>query len=172
VRDDNPTALTVQDEGSTPVKYFVVNSKSERLETHTPLHILDTRIEAVDNNAAGLSITAEEGNPLLTFDTTDGFENVKAIKPLNAVDATDSCGTGTVGTCSNFASLVTTGGLTVGMKTFMTGASSFSSLSLVFRLYSHSHSFSVSFIFPLVPLPIFCLVLFCCRVAAQADEGQ
>ena len=70
-------------------------------------------------------VTAEEGNPLMTFDTTDGAENVKAIKPLNAVDATDSCDTGTYGRCGNLASLTTAGGLTVGKKTFMTGASLF-----------------------------------------------
>ena len=120
--NDNPTALTMQDKDSNPTKYFVVNSRSKRLETHTPLHIRDTRIEAVDNSAGGLHVTAEEGNTLLTFDTRDGAENVKAIKPLNAVDGTDTCGTGTYGKCTELAALTTTGGLTVEKKTFLTGA--------------------------------------------------
>ena len=146
VQENNPTALTMQDQASNPVKYLVVNSKTARLETHAPLHVLDKRVEAVDNAADGLSVTAEAGNPLLTFDTIDGAENVKAIKPLNAVDATDSCGTQTYGTCANAASLVTTGGLTVGKKTFMTGACvrslslslSLSSLSCIFLFFCFS----------------------------------
>jgi hypothetical protein len=58
---------------------------------------------------------------MMTFDTRDGAENVKVAYPVNAMNATDSCGTGTYTSCSALASLVTTGGLTVGKKTFMTG---------------------------------------------------
>ena len=58
---------------------------------------------------------------MMTFDTRDGAENVKVAYPVNTMDATDTCGTDTDTSCSKLASLVTTGGLTVGMKTFMTG---------------------------------------------------
>jgi len=119
VQDNNPTALTVKD--SAENKYWVVNSDTERLEVHAPLHVVHMLVEAKDNEAAGLAVTAEAGNPIMTFDTRDGAENVKVAYPVNAQDATDSCGTSTYGACGALASLVTTGGVTVGMKTFMTG---------------------------------------------------
>ena len=122
VLDSNANALTVKDAGASPITYWKINSDSQRLETHAPIHILDTRIEAKDNDANGLQFTAEAGNPIVTLDTTDSAENVKVAYPINARDATDSCATSVDGTCSALASVVTTGGLTVGKKTFMTGA--------------------------------------------------
>ena len=122
VLDSNANALAVKDAGASPITYWKINSDSQRLETHAPIHILDTRIEAKDNDANGLQFTAEAGNPMVTLDTTDSAENVKVAYPINANDATDSCATSVDGTCSALASVVTTGGLTVGKKTFMTGA--------------------------------------------------
>jgi len=122
VLDSNANALAVKDAGASPITYWKINSDSQRLETHAPIHILDTRIEAKDNDATGLQFTAEAGNPIVTLDTTDSAENVKVSYPINAQDATDSCATSVDGTCSALASVVTTGGLTVGKKTFMTGA--------------------------------------------------
>jgi hypothetical protein len=125
VLDSNANALAVKDAGASPITYWKINSASQRLETHAPIHVLDTRIEAKDNDANGLQITAEAGNPIVTLDTTDAAENVKVAYPINANDATDSCATSVDGTCSALASVVTTGGLTVGKKTFMTGACGF-----------------------------------------------
>ena len=124
VLDANAEALTVKDAGASPVTYWKINSHSGRLETHAPLHILDTRIEALDNSTTGLQFTAEAGNPMVTLDTSDSAENVKVAYPLNAQDTTDSCDTSVDGTCGALASVVATGGLTVGKKTFMTGTSS------------------------------------------------
>ena len=124
VQDQNPTALTIEDQASpSPVTYAVVNSQTSRLELHAPLHVLDTRIEAKDDEAVGLRITAEAGNDLLVFDTTDDLENVAAKVPINADDATDACGTEEdSGACADLASVRIAGGLVVGKRTFMTGA--------------------------------------------------
>ena len=84
VLDSNANALTVKDAGASPITYWKINSDSQRLETHAPIHVLDTRIEAKDNDANGLQITAEAGNPIVTLDTTDSAENVKVAYPINA----------------------------------------------------------------------------------------
>ena len=118
----NPAALTLKDAASSPVVYAVVNSDTGRLETHAPLHVLDTRVEAKDDHPTGLQITAEAGNPMLTFDTTDGAENVVASYRITVEDASDSCGTSTDATCALNASVVVAGGLTVTKKSFLTGA--------------------------------------------------
>jgi hypothetical protein len=99
VLDANADALTVKDAGASPITYWKINSATSRLETHAPLHILDTRIEALDNSTTGLQFTAEAGNPLITLDTSDSAENVKVAYPLNAQDTTDSCDTSVDGTC-------------------------------------------------------------------------
>lgn len=122
VRDGASSALTLKDRGSTPVTYVTVNSASARVEMHAPLHFTgDQRLEAQDNAAAGLQITAEAGNPLLVFDTRDGAENVVAKVPVNVEDTTDACATSVDTSCALDASVVTDGGLVVGKKTFMTG---------------------------------------------------
>ena len=118
----NPAALTLKDAASTPVVYAVVNSDTGRLETHAPLHVLDTRVEARDDHPTGLQITAEAGNPMLTFDTTNGAENVVSSYRITVEDASDSCGTSTDATCAFNASVVAAGGLTVTKKSFLTGA--------------------------------------------------
>ena len=122
VRDGASSALTLKDRGVTPVTYVTVNSASERVEMHAPLHFTgDQRLEAQDNAAAGLQITAEAGNPLLVFDTRDGAENVVSKVPVNVEDTTDACATSVDTSCALDASVVTDGGLVVGKKTFMTG---------------------------------------------------
>jgi hypothetical protein len=122
VRDAAANALTVKDRDATPVTYLTVNSVSKRLEMHAPLHFTgDQRLEAQDNAAVGLQITAEAGNALLVFDTRDGSENVVSKVPVNVEDATDACATSVDTNCALNASVVTDGGLVVGKKTFMTG---------------------------------------------------
>lgn len=122
VRDGASSALTLKDRGVTPVTYVTVNSASARVEMHAPLHFTgDQRLEAQDNAAAGLQITAEAGNPLLVFDTRDGAENVVSKVPVNVEDTTDACATSVDTSCALDASVVTDGGLVVGKKTFMTG---------------------------------------------------
>lgn len=142
VRDGAAAALTLKDRGSTPVTYVTVNSASERVEMHAPLHFTgDQRLEAQDNVAAGLQITAEAGNPLLVFDTRDGAENVVSKVPVNVEDTTDACSTSVDTSCALNASVVTDGGLVVGKKTFMTGtaaAESADSIPLSFFLSRHS----------------------------------
>ena len=123
VRDAAANALVVKDrDAATPVTYFTVNSDSKRVEMHAPLHFTgDQRLEAQDNAAVGLQITAEAGNALLVFDTRDGSENVVSKVPVNVEDATDACATSVDTNCALNASVVTDGGLVVGKKTFMTG---------------------------------------------------
>jgi len=123
VRDAAANALVVKDrDAATPVTYLTVNSDSKRLEMHAPLHFTgDQRLEAQDNAAVGLQITAEAGNALLVFDTPDGAENVVSKVPVNVEDATDACATSVDTNCALNASVVTDGGLVVGKKTFMTG---------------------------------------------------
>ena len=123
VRDAAANALVVKDrDAATPVTYLTVNSDSKRVEMHAPLHFTgDQRLEAQDNAAVGLQITAEAGNALLAFDTRDGAENVVSKVPVNVEDATDACATSVDTNCALNASVVTDGGLVVGKKTFMTG---------------------------------------------------
>ena len=123
VRDAASNALVVKDQDATsPVTYFTFNSVSKRVEMHAPLHFTgDQRLEAQDNAAVGLQITAEAGNALLVFDTRDGAENVVSKVPVNVEDTTDACATSVDTNCALNASVVTDGGLVVGKKTFMTG---------------------------------------------------
>ena len=122
VPDASAAALVLRDRGSTPVTYVTVNSVSSRFEMHAPLHFAgDQRLEAKDNDAAGLAITAEAGNPLLVFDTRDGAERVVGKVGVDAEDTTDACATSVDTSCALKASVVTHGGLVVGKKTFMTG---------------------------------------------------
>ena len=120
---DAVDALVVKDQDATsPVTYFTFNSVSKRVEMHAPLHFTgDQRLEAQDNAAVGLQITAEAGNALLVFDTRDGAENVVSKVPVNVEDTTDACATSVDTNCALNASVVTDGGLVVGKKTFMTG---------------------------------------------------
>ena len=109
-------------DATSPVTYFTFNSVSKRVEMHAPLHFTgDQRLEAQDNAAVGLQITAEAGNALLVFDTRDGAENVVSKVPVNVEDTTDACATSVDTNCALNASVVTDGGLVVGKKTFMTG---------------------------------------------------
>ena len=160
VRDGAAAALTLKDRGSTPVTYVTVNSASERVEMHAPLHFTgDQRLEAQDNVAAGLQITAEAGNPLLVFDTRDGAENVVSKVPVNVEDSTDACSTSVDTSCALNASVVTDGGLVVGKKTFMTGTDGgggigrfhsafFFSLDTLFDVFLPCLGFFLFFSFP------------------------
>ena len=121
VPSSSSAALSFVDAKTTPITYAVVNSNTGRLETHAPLRILDTRVEARDDHPTGLQITAEAGNPMLTFDTTDGAENLVARYRLTVDDASDACDTSANATCARNASVVAAGGLAVTKKTFLGG---------------------------------------------------
>jgi hypothetical protein len=61
---------TLKDQNSPSAQtYLVVDSVTQRLEVHAPLHVQNTSIEALDNAAVGLQITADQNNPMVVFDT-------------------------------------------------------------------------------------------------------
>ena len=133
---------TLKDQNSPSAQtYLVVDSVTQRLEVHAPLHVQNTSIEALDNAAVGLQITADQNNPMVVFDTRDGAENVKSNYPVNVIDATDACATSASGACGAAASVVTAGGLVVGKKTYLTGAARF------LGFFSVSSRFLISFLF-------------------------
>ena len=119
-----------------------MDSVTQRLEVHAPLHVQNTSIEALDNAAVGLQITADQNNPMVVFDTRDGAENVKSNYPVNVIDATDACATSASGACGAAASVVTAGGLVVGKKTYLTGAARFLGFFSVSSRFLNSFLFS------------------------------
>ena len=83
----NPAALTLKDAASTPVVYAVVNSDTGRLETHAPLHVLDTRVEAKDDHPTGLQITAEAGELHLKAGADGYVQSVTTVTVPAEADA-------------------------------------------------------------------------------------
>lgn len=154
VNDASAAALSLTDRAATPTTYFTINSISKVIELNAPLQFVgDQGLVATPNMAQGLQFTDGAGNSMLVFDTQTGAENLIAHVPVNAIDTTDACDTSADSTCALKAAVVTSGGLVVGKKTFMTGTFwFFFHLSTCYARLASSLAFP-SFCPSLTPLP-------------------